>query len=898
MKVKNFASSPRPFPFSPKLLTVAVYCACMASVAAQAVTGPIDPVTVPKYVIPLVIPPEMPRSGTTEACPPTAKCPHADYNIAVRQFQQQILPGGVWNAVNGRNDGFAPTTVWSYGPAGDPIPKGLTVGTVTVPPGVAPVPAAQSSFNYPAFTVENQSQQTNTVRWINELVSIDPATGYPYTLKDPRRTSVPHLTAIDRTLHWANPEKLPCADPTTGTMLPGATNCRPYVDPLTPDARLGQSYDGPVPMVVHVHGAEVNPYSDGFPEAWWLAAGNDPKTGSPIGQTYATRGGRYDQAPDFRNNSYPGSAVFSYENTQPATTLWYHDHTLGMTANNVYAGPAGFWLIRGEYIAPDGTRIYEQPARGHLPGESNVFQRPTNPKIKYDGKPGCDPNFDAVCRSKIREIPIALQDRSFNSDGSLFYPQSRAYFDGGFPVSYLPNADSDIAPIHQPEFFGNMIVVNGTVWPTFDVVQQRYRLRLLAGADARTFNLSMFAMPKGTVLPDPTLAKYAYDPILNPNAYKNYWKDYRATPGVYEIPFYQIGAEQGFLPKVVKVMTGTAVQLPGNGTEPAATCTPASATTVASNPADPGCNRALLIAPAERADVIVDFTDIPVGTQVRVVNTGPDVPFNDGWAPADDANPVGTGQVMEFKVGASNASTQSDDSSPASRLVLSSEPANTAPITATRRAALIENDSKKLCVRVDATGALSIAASYTTPTDTATACGLLTPPAIPFGPTETYVGTMVGGVPQSQPWAASITEAPTKGDNELFELYNYTVDAHPMHLHGARMQVVSREPLVLDSATGLPKIPAALDGSGPQPPAATETGYKDIVIAEPGMVTRIKAKFQIPGLYVWHCHIVEHEDSEMMVPVCIKGSASDTACNAAPGGTPWPIVNAGKGLTY
>ncbi len=304
------------------------------------------------------------------------------------------------------------------------------------------------------------------------------------------------------------------------------------------------------------------------------------------------------------------------------------------------------------------------------------------------------------------------------------------------------------------------------------------------------------------------------------------------------------------------------------------------------------------MAPAERADVIVDFTKIPVGTQVRMVNTGPDVPFNDGWAPADDANPVGTGQVMEFKVVAPTANTKSDDSTPPSRLVLSSEPANTAPISGTRRVALIENDSKKLCVRVDATGALSIANSYTTPTDTATACSLLTPPAIPFGPTETFVGTIVGGIPQAQAWAEPITEAPTKGNSELFEIYNYTVDAHPMHLHGARIEVVNREPLVVDPATGLPVTPATLAAGGAQAPAATETGYKDIVIAEPGMVTRVKAKFEIAGLYVWHCHIVEHEDNEMMVPVCIKGSATDTACNAAPGGTPWPIVNGGKGLTY
>lgn len=881
----------RALPGRQRLLCVAI--GGLLSTGASALQGPapIDPVAanVPKYVIPLVIPPEMPKSvKTTEACPAGASCPETIYNIANRQFQQQILPGGIWNALNGRKDGFGATTVWSYGAAADPIPMGYSVnGAQVQAPGVAPVPAAQSSFNYPAFTIENRAQEKNTVRWINELVSIDPTTGKPYRLGDKRRTALTHLTSIDRTLHFTNPEKMPCADPTTGNKLPGACDCRPYVDAITPDTRLGQAYDGPVPMVIHVHGAEVSPYSDGFPEAWWLPAGFDAK-GNVLGLNYEMHGSHYDQEPSMRSNRYPGSAAYAYGNNQPATTLWYHDHSLGMTANNVYAGPAGFWLVRGDYTAPDGTQIPDKPLKGKLPG-SSPFGRPTNPKGTYNGLAGCDPNFDAVCRAKIREIPIALQDRSFNADGSLFYPQTRAYFDAGNVVPYLPASNSDVSPIHNSEFFGNMIVVNGTVWPTFNVVPQRYRLRLLAGADSRTFNLSLWAVPPGVTPPDQNSPTYT--------------ADLKAIPGVKEIPFYQIGAEQGFLPKVAKVQTGIAVQLPGNGTEPAATCTPAVAATAttaavpASNPADPTCNIALLMAPAERADVIVDFTGLPAGTRVRMINTGPDVPFNDTFVPADIANPAGTGQVMEFVVTAPNANTPADTSTPAASLVLNSEPANTAPVKATRRAALIENDSKKLCVTVSPTGAVTVVGSFTTPqADLATACKGINATSIPFGPTEVFVGTMVGGVPQQQAWGDPITEAPSKGDTEVFEMYNYSVDAHPMHLHGARMQVVNREALVLDP-NGVPVIPAVATGIV-QPPRATEAGYKDIVIAEPGTVTRIKATFRTAGLYVWHCHIVEHEDNEMMVPVCVKGAASDTACAASPGGTAWPIANGGAGLTY
>ncbi len=880
-----------------------VLCAAIGSIlstgAWAVVTGPIDPVVtnVPKYVIPMVIPPEMPKTGTTEPCPVGSTCPLTDYNIAVRQFQQQILPGGIWNALNGRRDAFGPTTVWSYGAAADPIPNGY--GTIQ-PKGVAPVPAAQSSFNYPAFTIETKSQKFSSVRWINELVTIDPLTGKPYSLGDKRRTALPHLLAVDRTLHFANPEKLPCANPTTGAKLPGATNCRPYVDPLTPDPRLGQPYNGPVPMVVHVHGAEVGPSSDGFTESWWLPAGFDPLALNtpPLSVNYATVGSHYDQDALFSTNSYPGSAVFNYENYQPAATLWYHDHTLGMTANNVYAGPAGFWLVRGDYTAPNAvTTVTDQAISGVLPGENpGGFSRPTNPNILYGTQKGCDPNFDAVCRANIREIPIALQDRSFNSDGSLFYPQTRAFFDGGNVVPYLPASNSDVSPIHNPEFFGNMIVVNGSVWPSLDVVPQRYRLRLLAGADSRTFNLSMWAILPGAIPP-------------NQNS-PTYWSDLKTVAT--EVPFYQIGAEQGFLPKVVKIATGTATPLPGDGTEPVAVCTaaaaavPATATTPAkaavppSNPSDPNCQRGLLMAPAERADVIVDFTALPPGTLVRVINTGPDVPFN-GFpiAAIDLANPAGTGQVMEFKVIAPTATTRPDDSTLPAQLVMSSEPPNTDLVKATRRAALIEDDSKKLCVTVAPTGAITVVGSFTTAqANLATACSMTTPPSLPFGPTEVFVGTMAAGVPKPQPWVNPVTEAPTVGDSEIWEIYNYTVDAHPMHLHAARVQVVNRETLATDPVTGLPAVPAA--GTGVvEAPLPTEAGYKDSIIALPGKVTRIKAKFEIAGLYTWHCHIVEHEDNEMMVPICIKGAATDTACAGTPGGgTPWPIAGNGVGLAY
>jgi FtsP/CotA-like multicopper oxidase with cupredoxin domain len=109
-----------------------------------------------------------------------------------------------------------------------------------------------------------------------------------------------------------------------------------------------------------------------------------------------------------------------------------------------------------------------------------------------------------------------------------------------------------------------------------------------------------------------------------------------------------------------------------------------------------------------------------------------------------------------------------------------------------------------------------------------------------------------------------VTENPAVGDTEVWALYNTTGDAHPMHVHEVVFEVVNREGLMLDQ-NGDPVQPLQLDGNV-RPPEPWETGYKDTVIAYPGEVTRIRAQFNTPGQFVWHCHIVEHEDNEMMRP--------------------------------
>jgi len=615
------------------------------------------------------------------------------------QFSQQILPAPL-----------PPTTVWSYAAKGRPETR-----------------------NYPAFTIEARSYRPTRVKWINGLV-------------DAQGGFLPHLLPIDQTLHGANPPK-ECHHGSSRTDCAGMSQA---------------PYDGPVPMVVHVHGAHVGPESDGYAEAWWLPNANDIPAG------YARTGSRFDQFD--RTNTEPGTAVFQYPNSQDEATLWYHDHALGMTRSNVYAGPAGFWLVRGGR---------QEDALG-LPG----------PAPKAGDKAG----------RRYYEIPIVIQDRSFDADGSLFYPDNRAFFEGLTPdqlqIDFAP--DSDVAPIWNPEAFFNTMVVNGRTWPRLDVEPRRYRFRLLNGCNARFLNLSLWT--------------------VDANGNK-----------LVELPFYQIGAEGGLLPRVVKITTGAREVFPGGG----APGVPQPA---------PHPDQALLMGNAERADVIVDFAGLAPGTRVRMFNTGPDAPF--GGFPIDEeelADPSTTGQVMQFVVGRRNGS---DASTPPQALAL----APIAPLvpTATRTLSLNEEMSMDVCVAFDANGDL-VQVPGVMPPD----CGGL---GEPFGPTMALLGTLAAdgsGVPLL--WADGITENPALGAIETWEIHNFTADAHPIHLHLVGFQVVNREPF----------------GGAPYAPEPSEAGYKDTVIAYPGEITRVRAHFDLPGLYVWHCHIVEHEDNEMMRPYCV-----------------------------
>lgn len=467
--------------------------------------------------------------------------------------------------------------------------------------------------------------------------------------------NLPHLLPVDTTLHMAHPEK-------------------------------------GIPVVPHVHGGHTESDSDGLPE-YWFTAGFDETGPRWVKETYV------------------------YDNDQEAGTVWYHDHALGITRLNVYAGLAGFYLIR------DGWDT-GQPGNG-----------PGLPTFPY-------------------EVPIVIQDRLFTADGQLFYPTTD-------PMMLPPGAPD---PSVLPEFFGNVILVNGQAWPVLDVEPRKYRLRLLNGSDSRFYNL-------------------------------------RITPQVGDAgpQIVQIGTDTGLLNAPV--------------------------------PLDQ-----LTFGPGERADVVVDFAGFE--GQLLIVRNNARSPFPKGATP----NPRTEGRIMAFRVGTSVNPAVPDNPLPASL-----RPAPIAPLgpaVRTRQLLLFEGTDK---------------------------FGRLQPLLGIVDPTRPNLdGTLL--------WDDSITENPNLDDIEIWEVFNTTADAHPIHLHLVSFQILNRQGF---NGTIVPKEnidpmhpgdPPTLGGvltniklkGQPKPPAANEAGWKDTAQMFPGEVTRVIAKFDRPGRYVWHCHILSHEDHEMM----------------------------------
>jgi spore coat protein A len=446
------------------------------------------------------------------------------------------------------------------------------------------------------------------------------------------------------------------------------------------DAIHGAEPDKPeVRTVVHLHGAKVLPNSDGYPEAWFT------RGFAVTGQYFKTR-------------------TYNYPNDQRAAALWYHDHALGVTRLNVYAGLAGMYLLRDSV--------------------EDSLDLPTGPY----------------------EVPLMIQDRILHPDGSLIYPEQSP----GDPDDRVPK-------VWIPEFFGDTVLVNGKVWPFLDVEPRPYRFRMLNASNARFYRLT---------LNDASRAGTATG---------------RPRP-----QFLQVGSDGGLLDRPV--------------------------------PLDE-----ILIAPAERFDVIVDFS----GFEGRRFVLGNDAP-----APFPDGDDVVPREVMMFDVGGVRRSRN--------RIVV---PSAFGPVpfpdashaTNTRDLVLSELDS-----------------------------------AEPF---ENPIIALINDAY----WDDPVTESPRVDATEIWRIINTTGDAHPIHIHLVQFRILDRQPFDPD------QYPQKLVFTGPPVPASDDErhGLKDTVKSMPGEVTRVAMNFDLPAgtrvargeklRYVFHCHILEHEENEMMRPFDVVG---------------------------
>lgn len=190
--------------------------------------------------------------------------------------------------------------------------------------------------------------------------------------------------------------------------------------PVDTTVHLASIQAGP-PVVPHLHGGNTESDSDGLPEYWW-APGQ-----AAVGPRFV-------------------KSLYTYSNAQEAATIWYHDHALGITRLNVYAGLAGFYIVRDAYDTG---------------AADNPLSLPPRP---YD-------------------IPLAIQDRIFDLQNQLFYPSSPELAEQLFGPADYPD------PTVFAEFFGDVIIVNGKAWPKLKVEPRRYRFRILNGSDTRFYDL-------------------------------------------------------------------------------------------------------------------------------------------------------------------------------------------------------------------------------------------------------------------------------------------------------------------------------------------------------------------------------------------------------------------------
>ncbi|HTK11652.1 MAG TPA: multicopper oxidase [Ktedonobacteraceae bacterium] len=617
--------------------------------------------------------------------------------------------------------------------------------------------------HYPAYTIESVQSMPTTITYVNDL-------------PDFTKSQLGSLLTVDQTIHWADPLKQ------MGSTKP---------------------YQGPVPTVPHMHGAEVPSLFDGVPNQWFTQDGMHGKGYNTFAATPAN------------------SAIYRYPNTQPATTMWFHDHALGMTRLSVFAGLAGFYLLRNQYDTG-------------LPGN------PLNLPIGH------------------QEVELLIQDRQFDTNGQLLFPngtpaKNPTGLNGGPP-------NPSVHPYWIPEFFGDAIVVNGKTWPYLEVEPRRYRFRILNGSNARFYKMRLVDA-----------------------------KNNDAGPA-----FWQIGTDGGLLDRPALLN-------------------------------DPHDNSSLqlLLSPGERADIIIDFAKLQ-GRSFTLVNSAP-APYPGG----DKPDAATTARIMQFRV-TLPLSGQDTTYDPAQGLSLRggvNQPTalvKLADMAAGTLAYNVEPTVKRQLVLVEVEGPggpVEVLLNNTKWTGIREGTTTAVAGGRPDGMGQGDYVTELPRVGSTEEWEiVNLTEDahPIHLHLVQFQLINrqefdvekYRAKYDSLFPGGTYAGLksdhtwgnIQYKPGVYIPGYGPPLPYSAVNGGNAvggnpdvipylkesiTPPDVNEAGWKDTMKMYPEQVTRIVVRWAPtevpienvqagknmfafdpttgPG-YVWHCHILDHEDNEMMRP--------------------------------
>ncbi len=533
-----------------------------------------------------------------------------------------------------------------------------------------------------------------------------------------------------------------------------------------------------------------------------------------------------------------GECAENYDGPIPAVV---HLHG-GDVPPEIDGGPDAWFTSDGLY---QGHGYYSFPGTGGPGANMAVYRYPNRQEPApiwfhdhtlgatrlgvYAGLAGAylitDPSDPFIPSNLPAPVPLIIQDRMFDEQGQLYFP-------AGTP--FIPNPDH---PYWVPEFTGDTVAVNGHVWPYLTVEAKRYRFLFVNGSNSRTYEL--FLTNQVTEANGP--------------------------------PLWQIGTDGGYLDFPVRLQK-------------------------------------LLIMPGERADVIVDFAGLSPGTRLLMRNIAK-TPYPAG----DTVNGRTLGRIMQFRVVSAVGVDTSYD--PAGGGALRSPMVRLAdPVAGTLAPGVVVQKTRQMTLNeveeapttfngIDYEGGPEEVLVNNTHWSGRDENGNIRPDFTPI---------TLGGI------TTGYSELPREGETEVWEIINTTADAHPIHLHLVQFQLINRQSFdtrkymsayarayggTIVNGFGppndynLPNGDGAVGGNpavgpflrGPaRPPEANEAGWKDTVVMRPGQVTRIAVRWAPLSLpvnsaaadlyypfdpsgelqrgYVWHCHIIDHEDNEMMRP--------------------------------